>query len=194
MQAYVVSKRPPRALFLGLAIALGMVTMSTVVLTQGRGAPNVTEFLAPKLDEAGCTWTREWAAEDANHDGHPEHVHGRMLGTCAVDANGNGIPGAGMTIARDFDVWDNDSDGTFNVLVGRQGFEAFADPNGDRVAEYTAQGLWTLDVQDANGDQKPESVMATFAGEQRFDKNGSGTPEFVRTVRAELCMTDAGSV
>src|ERR671936_84927 len=37
MQAYMVSKRPPRALFLGLAIALGMVAMSTVVLTQGGG-------------------------------------------------------------------------------------------------------------------------------------------------------------
>src|SRR2546421_710051 len=34
MQAYCVSKRPPRALYLGLAIVLGMVAVSTVVLSQ----------------------------------------------------------------------------------------------------------------------------------------------------------------
>jgi len=37
MQAYCVSKRPPRALYLGLAIALGMVAVSTVVLSQMGG-------------------------------------------------------------------------------------------------------------------------------------------------------------
>ena len=37
MQAYCVSKRPPRALYLGLAIALGMVAISTVVLSQMGG-------------------------------------------------------------------------------------------------------------------------------------------------------------
>src|SRR5437867_12364594 len=38
MEAYCVSKRPPRALYLGLAIVLGMVAVSTVVLTQIGGA------------------------------------------------------------------------------------------------------------------------------------------------------------
>src|SRR5207245_6041454 len=61
------------------------------------------------------------------------------------------------------------------------------------VREYTARGLWTLSVKDANGDKKPESVMVTFAGEQRFDRNESGNAEFVRTVTAELCMTDTAS-
>src|SRR5256712_1670480 len=37
MQAYCVSKRPPRALYLGLAIVLGMVAISTVVLSQMGG-------------------------------------------------------------------------------------------------------------------------------------------------------------
>src|SRR5438309_8420925 len=37
MEAYCVSKRPPRALYLGLAIVLGMVAVSTVVLTQVGG-------------------------------------------------------------------------------------------------------------------------------------------------------------
>src|SRR5467141_5105978 len=37
MQAYCVSKRPPRALYLGLAIVLGMVAVSTVVLSQMGG-------------------------------------------------------------------------------------------------------------------------------------------------------------
>src|SRR5438046_7770102 len=37
MEAYCVSKRPPRALYLGLAIVLGMVAVSTVVLTQMGG-------------------------------------------------------------------------------------------------------------------------------------------------------------
>src|SRR2546427_491785 len=35
--------------------------------------------------------------------------------------------------------------------------------------------------------------MATFAGEQRFDRNESGNAEFVRTVQAEICMTDSAS-
>src|SRR5207245_7254531 len=61
------------------------------------------------------------------------------------------------------------------------------------VREYTAQALWTLSVKDANGDKKPESVMVTFVGEQRFDRNESGNAEFVRTVTAELCMTDTAS-
>src|SRR5207247_2444822 len=87
----------------------------------------------------------------------------------------------------------NDSDGTFNALVGRQGVEVFADPNEDHVHEYTAQGLWTVNIQDANGDKRPESVMVTFAGEQRFDRNENGNAEFVRTVHAELCMTDTAS-
>ena len=313
MQAYCVSKRPPRALYLGLAIALGMVAVSTVVLSQMgggllrdgtylrllgyspsnrgasltalgatdasasrgvlsassapgptpappradvaqspsdapanatpspapssdrnpdpvhadvpalrevnetardlangsldsfglgvlphdadhvRGAPDLMHFDMPSNDDGNCTWKNEYTATDANHDGHPEYVHGRMLGTCLIDANQNGIPEAGMTIARDFQLWDNDSDGTFNALVGRQGVEVFADPNEDHVHEYTAQGLWTLNIQDANGDKRPESVMVTFAGEQRFDRNENGNAEFVRTVHAELCMTDTAS-
>src|SRR5437879_13740055 len=50
-----------------------------------------------------------------------------------------------------------------------------------------------MSVKDANGDKRPESVMATLAGEQRFDRNESGNAEFVRTVTAELCMTDTAS-
>src|SRR5947199_5991133 len=113
-----------------------------------------------------------------------------MLGTCVVDANKNGIPEAGMTIARDFQVWDNDSDGTFNALEGRQGIEAFADPNENGIREYTAQCLWLLSVKDANVDKRPESVMATFAGEPWFDRNESRHPEFVRTVTGEDCRSD----
>src|SRR2546425_4009891 len=63
----------------------------------------------------------------------------------------------------------------------------------ERVHEYTAEGLWTVSIKDANEDQKPESLMATFAGEQRFDRNESGNAEFVRTVSGEICMTDPGS-
>src|SRR2546425_10909425 len=158
-----------------------------------RGAPDLMHFIAPQDNESRCTWRNEYTATDANHDGHPEYVHGRMLGTCTVDADHNGVPEAGLTIARDFQVWDNDSDGTFNALEGRQGVEAFADPNENGVREYTAQAVWTLSVKDANGDKKPESVMATFAGEQRFDRHESGHAEFVRTVTAELCMTDTAS-
>src|SRR5213076_1423369 len=92
-----------------------------------RGAPDLMHFVMPSNDDGNCTWKNEYTATDANHDGHPEYVHGRMLGTCLIDANQNGIPEAGMTIARDFQLWDNDSDGTFSALVGRQGIEAFAE-------------------------------------------------------------------
>lgn len=155
-----------------------------------RGAPDVMHFLAPAANESGCTWTQEVTATDANHDGHPEYVHVRQLGTCTVDANNDGKPEAGWTIARDFQVWDNDSNGKFNALEGRQGIEAFAEPNEDGVHAYTARAVWTVSLKDANEDKKPESLMATFAGEQRFDRNESGNAEFVRTVRAEICMVD----
>src|SRR3989475_10493833 len=60
----------------------------------------------------------------------------------------------------------------------------------ERVHEYTAEGVWTLSLKDANEDQKPESLMATFAGEQRSDRNESVNAEFVRMVHAEICMVD----
>src|SRR5437879_3273602 len=221
MQAYCVSKRPPRALYLGLAIALGMVAVSTVVLSQMgggllrdgtylrllgyspsnrgasltalgavdagasrgvlsassapgptpappraevaqgpsdapanatpapaassdrnpdlvhadvpalrelnetsrdlangsldsfglgvlprdadqvRGAPDLTHFIVPSSDDGNCTWTKEFTATDAHHDGTPEYVDGRMLVTCLLDANQNGIPEARVTLAQD---------------------------------------------------------------------------------------------
>src|SRR2546425_2261783 len=158
-----------------------------------RGAPDLMRFIAPQDNESGCSWRNEFTATDASHDGNPEYVHGRMLGTCVVDADHDGVPEGGLTIARDFQVWDNDSDGKFNALEGRQGVEAYADPNENGIHEYMAQGVWTLSLKDANGDERPESVMASFAGEQRFDRNESGNAEFVRTVQAEICMTDSAS-
>src|SRR6266568_4561356 len=188
MQAYCVSKRPPRALFLALAIALGVVAVSAAVLPSlsgglmrdgtylrllgyrpsnsgatltALGAPDVQHFVALQTSDDGCSWTREITATDANHDGHPEYVHVRMLGTCILDEDHDGAAEAGLTIARDFQVWDNDSNGKFNALEGRQGVEAFADPNENGVHEYTARALWTVSIKDANEDQKPESLMAT---------------------------------
>src|SRR5436853_977990 len=130
-----------------------------------RGAPNTTQFLMPSIDETNCTWTKEFTSTDANHDGHPEYAHVRMLGTCLFDPDHDGKPEARLTVARDFQVWDNASDGTLKALEARQGIEAFADPNEDGKYEYTAKAVWTLSVKDANGDSKPESVMVTFAGE-----------------------------
>jgi len=112
---------------------------------QVRGAPDVAHFVMPSGDDANCTWKQEFTATDANHDGHPEYVRGRMLGTCVVDANKNGIPEAGMTIARDFEVWDNDSDGKFNALEGRQGIEAFADPNEDGIRSFADRLVTALE-------------------------------------------------
>src|SRR6266568_5656477 len=126
-----------------------------------RGAPNIEHFVALQTSDDGCSWTREITATDANHDGHPEYVHVRMLGTCILDEDHDGAAEAGLTIARDFQVWDNDSNGKFNALEGRQGVEAFADPNENGVHEYTARALWTVSIKDANEDQKPESLMAT---------------------------------
>src|SRR5205809_2921030 len=59
---------------------------------QVRGAPDLMHFVAPQDNESGCTWKNEFTATDANHDGHPEYVHGRMLGTCIVDANQMACP------------------------------------------------------------------------------------------------------
>src|SRR3989441_3737273 len=86
-----------------------------------RGAPDLMRFIAPQDNESGCSWRNEFTATDANHDGNPEYVHGRMLGTCVVDADHDGVPEAGLTIARDFQVWDNESDGEFTAPASRPG-------------------------------------------------------------------------
>src|SRR2546428_14074749 len=56
------------------------------------GAPDLMHFIAPPDNESGCTWKNEFTATDANHDGNPEYAHVRMLGTCVLDANHNGVP------------------------------------------------------------------------------------------------------
>src|SRR2546430_4611697 len=65
---------------------------------QVRGAPDLMDFIAPQDNESGCSWRNEFTATDANHDGNPEDVHGRMLGTCVVDADYDGVPEAGLTL------------------------------------------------------------------------------------------------
>ena len=150
------------------------------------GAPDPGKFLDPTLNESACSWTREVRSTDANHDGRPEFVEVKMLGTCTVTANGTVV--AGATVARDVRAWDNDSSGTFNALEVRQGLEAYAGPlNG--TYEYHAEAAWTLSVKDADEDGTPESVHVTFAGTQSFDRNANGNPEFVRTVTADLATT-----
>ena len=158
-----------------------------------RGAPDATGFIDPRIEDDRCTWTREFEGRDDNRDGNPEWVRMRMLGVCTIDEDADDLPEARLTVARDVQVWDNDSDGHFNALEARQGLEAFVDPNENGVYEYTAQAVWTLSAIDENADEKPESAMATFAGEQRFDRNESGNAEFVRTVRGEICMIDEAS-
>ncbi len=147
------------------------------------GAPDVGRFLDPTINESACIWTKEVTSTDANHDGHPEFIEVKMLGTCSETRDGTVV--AQATVARDVQAWDNDSSGTFNALEVRQGLEAAAGPlNG--TFEYRAEAVWTLSVKDADEDGQPESVHVTFAGTQSFDRNANGNPEFVRTVTADL--------
>ena len=147
------------------------------------GAPDLAHFVDPTVNESACTWTKEITSADANHDGHPEAVEVKMLGTCT--ATRDGVVVGGATVARDVHAWDNDSSGVFNDLEARQGVEAYAGPlNG--TYEYRAHATWTLSVKDADEDRAPEWVHVTFAGEQTFDRNANGNPEFVRTVTADL--------
>ncbi len=147
------------------------------------GAPDLAHFVDPTVNETNCTWTQEITSKDANHDGHPEFVEIKALGTCAVTQDG--VVVARATVARDIQAWDNDSSGTFNALEARQGLDAVAGPlNG--TYEYHAQAAWTLSVKDADEDGQPETVHVTFAGTQTFDRNANGNPEFVRTATADL--------
>ncbi len=147
------------------------------------GAPDVGHFVDPSVNESACTWTKEITSKDADHDGHPEYVEIKMLGTCTETREGTVI--ATATVARDVQAWDNDSSGIFNALEARQGLEASAGPlNG--TYQYHAQATWTLTVKDADEDQQPEVASVTFSGEQSFDRNANGNPEFVRTVTADV--------
>ncbi len=150
------------------------------------GAPSLERFVKPEVDEDRCTWTKETNAQDANGDGHPEHVQVRMLGTCLFDDPSEGIAEARMRIARDVHVWDNDSNGVFNALEARQGLEAYVDTAGNGTHEYEARALWTLSLTDSNEDKAPEILDASFAGEQAFDRAGDGNVEFVRTAFADV--------
>lgn len=147
------------------------------------GAPDVGHFLDPTLNESACTWTKEVTSTDGDRDGHPEYVDIKMLGTCTV-ARGEVVI-ATATVARDIQLWDNDSSGVFNALEARQGLEAYAGPlNG--TWQYHALASWTLSVRDTDEDGKPEFARVTFAGQQAFDRNANGNAEFVRTVTAQL--------
>jgi hypothetical protein len=147
------------------------------------GAPDVAHFLDPTINESACSWTKEVTSTDSNHDGHPEYVELKMLGTCTATRDGTVI--ATATVARDVHAWDNDSSGVFNALEARQGLEASAGPlNG--TYEYHAQATWTLSVKDADEDKLPEAVSVTFSGEQSFDRNANGNAEFIRTVTANV--------
>ncbi len=166
------------------AFGLGVVPRDAGNVT---GAPEVGKFLDPTVNESACTWTKEVTSRDANHDGHPEFVEVKMLGTCTVTHNGTVT--AGATVARDIQAWDNDSSGTFNALEVRQGIEAYAGLlNGSY--QYHADATWTLSVQDSDEDGKPETVRVTFAGVQSFDRNVNGNAEFVRTVTAHLTLAN----
>jgi hypothetical protein len=147
------------------------------------GAPDLIHFVDPTLNESACTWTKEVTSKDANHDGNPEYVEIKMLGTCTVTRDAVVI--ATATVARHVEAWDNDSSGIFNALEAQQGLEASAGPlNGSY--QYHAEAAWTLSARDANEDRQIESVHVTFAGEQSFDRNVNGNPEFVRTATADL--------
>ncbi|MFA5896691.1 MAG: hypothetical protein WC985_07285 [Thermoplasmata archaeon] len=151
------------------------------------GVPDLEQFVKPDLSEAGCTWTKEITSTDANHDGNPEYVRVRELGTCVFEKDETGKALSGATVARDIQAWDNDSSGVFNALEGRQGVEAYAAPI-NSTYEYTANAVWTLSLQDPDEDKQIESLRVTFAGEQRFDRNGNGNAEFVRTVTADIAL------
>jgi hypothetical protein len=151
------------------------------------GAPDLAHFVVPDLSDVNCTFTKEITSTDANHDGHPEYVHIRELGTCVVEKDDSGRALAGAEVARDIQAWDNDSSGIFNALEGRQGVEAYAVPiNATYV--YTASAVWTLSLKDPDEDKTIESLRVTFAGEQRFDRNGNGNAEFLRTVTADIAV------
>ena len=69
MQAYCVSKRPPKALFLGLALVLGIVAVSTVVLTQMGGGltrdGTYLRLLGYTLGNRGALLTAQGAADSS---------------------------------------------------------------------------------------------------------------------------------
>src|SRR3989475_9979928 len=67
MQAYCVSKRPPRALFLALAIALGVVAVSAAVLPMAGGGlmrdGTYLRLLGYTPSNRGATLTAQSAAD-----------------------------------------------------------------------------------------------------------------------------------
>src|SRR5437879_11580335 len=70
MQAYCVSKRPPRALFLALAMALGVVAVSAAVLPMVGGGlmrdGTYLRLLGYTPSNRGATFTAQ-SATDASH-------------------------------------------------------------------------------------------------------------------------------
>src|SRR3989442_7005903 len=87
--------------------------------------------LTPSDDGKLCEWKYEvLGARDANGDGHPEYVHVR--GMCVYEKDdhpADGNPEISLKMAREFEAWDYDSNGVFNVLIGKQGLVAYVDPN-----------------------------------------------------------------
>src|SRR3989442_1393954 len=146
--------------------------------SKDRGIPaaSLATLTPPNDKDKLCEWKYELVdAKDANGDGHPEYVHVRGLCIYEKDANADGNPEISLKMARDFEAWDNDSNGVFNVLVGKQGLMAFADPNSNGKHEVEAKALWNLEMKDEIEDQKPELVRFRSASTRRM-RTPTGTP------------------
>ncbi|HLB67394.1 MAG TPA: hypothetical protein VJN63_02775, partial [Thermoplasmata archaeon] len=157
------------------------------------GSASLGDLQPSEDDEDPCDWSYEIEASDGDKDGNPEWVHVRGLCVIETDENSDGQPEARVAIARDFQAWDNDSNGQFNVLIGKQGLKAFVDDDSDGLHEIEAQAIWDLSVYDEVEDKRPESLRLAFYGEQTFDLNENGTVEYERHLRAFLNYTDASS-
>ncbi|MEE9506383.1 MAG: hypothetical protein V3V98_04475, partial [Thermoplasmata archaeon] len=138
------------------------------------------EALTEEGDDPNCTKTVEFDFDDADGDGNPEWVEVRILVVCEIDENEDGYPEVKAVFARNINLWDNDSDGKFNALVGLQGVHVALDPNSDGLIEYEALGLWRLVMQDPEGDETPNYVSLEFVGKQELDADTDGNLEFRR--------------
>lgn len=141
-----------------------------------------------------CTWTRTISSTDSNGDSHPEHARLQAAGDCQEDRDSDGTPEWTFRIGIDAEVYDNASDGRFDVLLAALGAKETSDVDDDGMPEHTAIGGWKGIVRDdVVNDGNMDEVTLTLRVKQDIDRDQDGIIEFVRYTEARVHAEDTTS-
>jgi len=139
-------------------------------------------------------WTEYIDYRDADRDGVVEWAMLQCIGTYSEDNNSDGHLEYSVTVALEFQAWDNNSNRKVDVVEGRIGAEEKGDPNSDGRVEYIGLGAWMIELKDdAPNDGNLDFAQATLRVSQTVDLDTDGKIDFQREVYAHIEAKDSNS-